>query len=451
MTTEADDPLLTRVRAGLDWPSWRSWSDGPLPATPAPTTTARVDPDGRRAEVDKRLALARTVADGGPWLDLFPKEIDETLSTQRDQPLGPLADFTFAIKDLIAVAGHAFSAGSPVRVDAAPETATAPIVEWLQAQGATALGTVTMHEFAFGVTGLNDGLGTAPNPNAPGCCPGGSSSGSASAVADGSARIAIGTDTGGSVRIPAAFCGVAGFKPAFDTYPSQGVFPLSPTLDHVGFLATEVGDIIAVHSALTGESISAKAPARIAVVAADLDPADAVVQAAVTTAVDRIVDELGAEVVEVAWPDPEETFVASSGIMFADAASVHRELLSTHEDRYGADILARLEAGAKLTGTEVAAAHRLRRELTMKVLATLATVDLVITPTVRIEPPTLEEAADSSVPAKIVANTRLGNVVGLPAMSIPAPTDGLPVGLQLTGATNAGVLAAAAAIEPVLV
>ena len=393
---------------------------------------------------------ARTIEQGGPWLEVFGDDVEATAPSQSSGEPGPLADFTFAIKDLIAVAGRTLTAGSPVLADAAPETMTAPIVESLVARGARALGTVTLHEFAFGVTGLNKAFGTAPNPKAPGRCPGGSSSGSASAVADGSARIAIGTDTGGSVRIPAAFCGVTGFKPAFDTYSVDGVFPLSPTLDHVGFLARDVEDIITVHTSLTTEAVTPAPPTRIAVIHADLDPAEAPVRAAITAALDRIVDALGAEVVDVGWPDPEAAFVASTTIMSSEAAAVHRKLRSIHEDRYGADILARLDAGAALTTTEVAAAYQLRDELTAQVMSALDEVDLVITPTVRLEAPTIEDAADPAIPGRIVANTRLGNIVGLPAISIPVPSGGLPVGLQLTGATNAGVLGAASAIEGVL-
>ena len=154
--------------------------------------------------------------------------------------------------------------------------------------------------------------------------------------------------------------------------------------------------------------------------------------------------------VDVAWPDAEETFVASTGIMFSEAAAIHRAHLAEHADRYGADIRARLEMGAALTGPQVAAAHRLRSQLIAEVRATLGDVDVIVSPTVPIVAPLLADAADPALAPRIVANTRLGNVVGLPAATLPAPTDGPPVGLQLLGASNAQTLSYAAWAEAAL-
>lgn len=455
MTSPANstNPLLDRIRTGLGWPTWEQWAARAAPTPPIGGPTAPVNTAERAAEVQRRRARARIIDRGGPWIELFDEDIAGRLAADSDADLGPLAMKTFALKALLAVEGRTTTAGSPVRSDAPREQATAPIVEMLRAAGAVALGTVTMHEFAFGVTGVNEHAGTAPNPAAPDRVPGGSSSGSASAVADGSASFAIGTDTGGSVRIPSAFCGIAGFKPAHGTYPADGVFPLSATLDHVGFHAPTIAEVIEIHMALGANNPTSPTPStanlRIGVARSDIAAADDDVRHAIETALDRLA-EAGATLVDVDWPDAEQTFVASTGIMFSEAAAIHAPSLAAHGDRYGADIRARLELGAALTGTEVAAAHRLRRELIAQVRRTLSDVDIIASPTVPIVAPLLVDAADPALAPRIVANTRLGNVVGLPAATVPAPTDGPPIGLQLLGADNDATLAIAAHAESVL-
>lgn len=449
MSDTQPNPLLNRIRAGLDWPSWETWAATAPPPVEASTSLAPVNTAERAAEVQRRRALARTTDRGGPWIDLFDDELSATLAADADRDLGPLATTTFAIKALMAIEGRITTAGSPARADAATERHTAPFVEMLRAAGAIALGTVTMHEFAFGVTGVNEFAGTAPNPAAPGRVPGGSSSGSASAVADGSASFAIGTDTGGSVRIPSSFCGIAGFKPAHGTYPADGVFPLSSTLDHVGLHAPTIDDIAAIHAALGYPTESLARPLRIGVARSDIEAADDDVRHAIESALD-ILRDAGATLTDVVWPDAEATLVASTAIMFSEAAAIHASAVADHGERYGADILARLELGSSLTGPEVAAAHRLRQALIGEVGTTLQGLDVIASPTVPIVAPLIADAADPQLAPRIVANTRLGNVVGLPAVTLPAPTDGPPIGLQLLGQTNAATLAAAQAAEVAL-
>lgn len=448
MSTEAS-PLHARLRAGLEWPPWSEWPAQVVGRSIVAFETESVDHEERRREVEARLGLAKSIGEGGPYLDIFDQRAHSRLSDEAGQPLGPLWDFTFAIKDLIAVEGRRVSAGSRVRHDAPAETATAPIVRDLEALGAIATGAVTLHEFAFGVTGVNPYAGTAPNPKAPGRMPGGSSAGSAAAVADGSARIALGTDTGGSVRIPASFCGVVGYKPSVGLYPADGVFPLSTTLDHVGLFATSMADIVRAHRGLGHAGPTGDQVQRLGVARSDLDAADSDVRAAIDGALSRIADQ-GIEIVDIALPDPESTFVASTTIMFPEAAGIHAASLATHRDRYGDDIRTRLELGATLTGPEVAAAHQLRRQLTAEVLTTLRDVDVIVGPTTPIVAPLLSEADDPNLPARIVANTRLGNVVGLPAVSLPVAVSGPPVGLQLLGSSDSGLLAAAQRLETIV-
>ncbi len=445
--SDLNDPVLHRVRSGLRWPTFDQWQDRPT-AAPADVDVSRgpTDHESRGFAIRRRLDLARTLDQSGPYLEVFRTQVLERLERERGLALGPLANFTFAIKDLVAVAGHPVRAGSAVRSDAAPETATAPIVRMLETLGAVATGIVTLHEFAFGVTGANPYGGTAINPAAPDRITGGSSSGSAAAVANGSARLALGTDTGGSIRGPASFCGVVGYKPSFGRYPAAGVFPLSGTLDHVGLFAASVDDVMTTHRALGLDTTPAALPPRVGIARADVEAADADVQQLVLRAIQQV-EAAGCQVVDVAWPDAEKTFVTSTAIMFSEAAAVHAESLAQHRDRYGADIIARLELGASLTPVEVAIAHEYRRQLIADVAATLHDVDVILGPTTPMVAPPVTDAADPGLPPRIVANTRLGNVVGLPAISIPLPTATAPVGLQLMGLTDARLLSNAAAVE----
>lgn len=448
MSDKSGDSLLQRVQSGLQWPQWSSWSETPPPPS-SEVAVGPVDDETRGAAMRQRIERARTVADGGPYLEVFRSETHARVGREAGTELGPLASFTFAIKGLVAVEGRPVSAGSAVRADAPAEPVSAPIVTMLEALGAVAIGTVTLHEFAFGVTGVNDFAGTAINPKAPDRVPGGSSSGSAVAVADGSARIAIGTDTGGSVRIPASFCGVVGYKPSHGLYPAAGVYPLSTTLDHVGLFATTTADIVATHRALGYEAGEPQLPARIGIARADVDAADPDVQALVEAACASLA-AAGCEIVDVAWPDPEKTFVTSTTIMFSEAAAFHASSLAEHGDRYGEDIKARLALGAQLSGTEVATAHEYRRQLIAEVSATLSEVDVIIGPTTPMTAPLLSDADDPALAPRIVANTRLANVVGLPAVSIPLPSEGAPVGLQILGLTDAALLGHVAKMETTL-
>ena len=450
--TSTSDPVLQRVRDGLRWPAWQDWDHNDNPVIDVPEARAPVDHPSRAAAIGRRLHLARTIERGGPYVEVFRSEALQRIKDEAagESHLGPLASFTFAIKDLVAVAGRPMCAGSAVRADATPEATTAPIVQRLEALGAVAMGTVVLHEFAFGVTGVNPFAGTAVNPAAPDRITGGSSSGSAAAVANGSARIAIGTDTGGSIRGPASFCGVVGFKPSFGLYPSAGVFPLSGTLDHVGLFAANVRDIALTHEALGYATAEPQLPSRVGVARADVAAADPDVQELVEVALDRL-RAAGCEVIDISLPDAEKAFVTSTAIMFSEAAAIHEVSLASHGDRYGDDIKARLQLGANLTSIEVATAHEYRRQLISEVSQTLAGVDVIVGPTTPMAAPPIASASDPALPPRIVANTRLGNVVGLPAASLPLPAgEGPPVGLQLLDAADDTLLAHAAAVEALL-
>ena len=368
-------------------------------------------------------------------------------------PSAALAGVRLAVKDLVAVAGRPLRAGTLARADAPPEPRDAAVVARLRAAGADVGPSVSLHEIAFGTTGINDRVGFPANPHDPACIPGGSSSGSAVAVAEGSADLAIGTDTGGSVRIPAALCGVVGFKPSYGSYPTDGVLALSTTLDHIGLLAPSVAAVARAHQVLTGDGVlpaggaGPVAPGRLGIERTALAVADPPVAAAVDRVL-RALRDAGWELVDVAWPGRERVQEVTTTIMFAEAAARHRTLLDHHADRLGADVRARLELGAGLTHDAYSSARSEAVALTTEVARILDSLDAVVGPTVPIAAPTIDRArAEPTLPAVLVSNTRIANVTGHPAVSVPVPTEGLPVGLQVMAATDDGALTVAAAVE----
>jgi len=377
---------------------------------------------------------------------------DEAVTAGSPAPLFParagrLDGVRLAVKDLVAVAGSPLRAGTRARADAPPEPRDAAIVARLRAAGAEVSGIVGLHEIAFGVSGINDQVGFPPNPHDPTRIPGGSSSGSAVAVADGSCDLAIGTDTGGSIRIPAALCGVVGFKPTYGRYPTDGVLALSTTLDHVGLLGPTVAAVTAGHHALTGDHSRSATPGRLGVDRTALAVADTPIAAAVDRVLAALSDA-GWELVDVTWPGRERVQEATTAIMFAEAAALHRALWEDHPDELGADVLARLRLGADVTAEAHRAALTEAEALRSEVAVVLDGVDAVVGPTVPVLAPTIDAArAEPTLPAVLVSNTRLANVVGTPAASVPVPSGTLPVGLQVLAATDSRTLAVAAAVE----
>jgi Asp-tRNA(Asn)/Glu-tRNA(Gln) amidotransferase A subunit family amidase len=431
------------------------------PARPAAAAAAAAAPDRSPSDVDLTEALDRTagarrpVGEGGAWVRVRDEARAEAAA--RGRPAGPLERTIVAVKDLAAVRGLPLGAGSRARADAPVEVRDADVVRALRVAGAVIAGTVALHEMAFGVTGVNDEVGFPPNPHDAGRVPGGSSSGSAVAVAEGTCDLAVGTDTGGSVRIPAALCGVVGFKPA-GRYPLDGVLPLAPTLDQVGFLAPSVAQVAAAHQAFTGDpppasrAIGRADGARIGVEAAALAAADGPVAAAVEAALRRLRDA-GCQLVDVDWPDRAEVLDVSTTIMFAEAAAVHRRLLDgPAASLLGAPVAARFRAGAAIGAEEYRAARsEASGRLTGHVHQVLQGVDAVVGPTVPIVAPTVEDARrDDALPRRLVAETRLANVARAPALTIPLPTAGLPVGLQVTAASDGDTLAIGSAIATLL-
>ncbi|SHJ27010.1 amidase [Wenxinia saemankumensis] len=408
-------------------------------------TRAHLDLIGRRNEAlnaftevtaDRALAAAR--------------QADADLSAGRDR--GPMQGIPFAIKDLIDLDGATVACGSRGRAGR-KATSTAPAVQRLLDAGAVPLGMVATYEYALVGPSSDGPYPAARNPWSAEHITGGSSSGSASAVAGGLVRVALGTDTGGSVRSPAAYCGIVGLKPTKGTVPTEGVFPLSPTLDHVGPLARSVPDAAAIFAALTGAATPRLdrglgglriAYARGWAMSEEAAPGlleltdDSVAVLSMEGARTRIAD----------LPDIALAEAAGAILIHAEALESHPELAG-RGDGYGRMAFQSLIAGAALTGEDVARAHRVAVRLRAGLDAVLEAHDAIVTPTTLTPAPPLSAFAGGRA-AWTPMRTLPFNVSGHPALTVPMGfIGGLPVGLQIVGrhGDEATILRIGAAFE----
>lgn len=331
-----------------------------------------------------------------------------------------------AIKDCIDVAGETTTAGSRALAARPPATRDADVVARLRAAGCTIAGRVAMHELAYGVTGVNGWTGTPINPFYPQRVPGGSSSGSAAAVAAGLADIAIGTDTGGSIRVPAACCGVVGFKPGFGRVSREGLTPASSSLDCAGPFARSVADIERAMAMLVSDwrAVNASPAPRFAFITTSAD--EAITDAALTAA------KAGAAVTLVTLPDMEAAQTAGLHIIGRECSNAFAPLLAS--GLVGRDVHDRLTAAAKISDAQIAEAEAVRTRFTAAVDALLADYDAIALPTLPCPPPTLLDAADPAAAIPMTANCRPFNLSGHPAIALPVgEANGAPVSLQLVG------------------
>lgn len=428
-----------------------------------------------------------------------------TFTLQGDEE-GPLAGVTLGVKDNVAVAGVPLTAGTGAFADATPARHAPAVVRLLNA-GATLVGKTNMDELAYGPTGETSAFGPTRNPHESTRVAGGSSAGSGAAVAAGVVDAALGTDTGGSVRIPASFCGVVGYKPSFGVVPRTGVVPLAPSLDQVGVLANAVADAARVADVIAGpdgyDRATAGGPAEdLAKAAADPprladcsfgladeflgDHVDRRVRERIECAVDSL-RAAGARVDRVSVPRFASTAPAWNAIanvefaaaLFAGLASLdgvgvdaawHADVVSALRadaagGRFGDRVVENaLDGAALLEECGASVYHRAlaeSRRFAEGYLATLDGHDALLAPTMPVTAPAVgewplsaaeREAADAERPPLSV-NVRQANLVGAPALSLPCGrVDGLPVGIQLLGAPGGDVplLTAAAAVEAAL-
>ncbi len=333
---------------------------------------------------------------------------------------------TVAIKDTLDVAGTRTRAGSRALDETPPAARDADVVAALRAAGARIVGKTNLHEFAYGVTGINETTGTPRNARFPDRVPGGSSSGSAAAVAAGLVEIAIGTDTGGSIRIPAACCGIVGLKPTYGRVSRVGVMPPVSSLDCVGPFARSVATIERAMAMIDPTFVAEEAPAAftLGVVAVEADGAiaEALAQALAASGIVQTpvaVDFAGAFDAGLTIISAENA-AALGG--FADSPLV------------GADIRARLQKALLVTPEDVAAAERVRARVVANVDVALATCDALVLPTLPIPTLTLDAGRDAAAAIRTTALVRPFNLTGHPAISIPLPArDGYAPGMQLVG------------------
>ena len=376
----------------------------------------------------------------------------------------PLAGIPISIKDLFDIAGEVTRAGSIVLDDADPAIADAPAIARLRAAGAILIGRTNMTEFAYGANGMNTHYGTPRNPwdRATGRIPGGSTSGGAVSVTDGMAAATIGSDTGGSVRIPAALCGITGFKPTQKRVPLAGAFPLSYTRDSVGPLGRSVAccawlDAVMANSSLPAPgSISLKGmrfgvPTTLLLDGLAPEVADEF-QRALT-----MLSAAGAVLEEFAFPEMiwERDGSLKANFSAVEAYALHRQRLLTASDKFDRRIYKRLMLGAEMRAADYVDLLQLRKFLIESANRTTARFDALLAPTVPITAPTLAEMESSDetffrVNGLLLRNCAPFNVLDRPCLSIPCHRpESAPVGLMVVGETmgDARVLAMGQAIE----
>jgi amidase len=346
-----------------------------------------------------------------------------------------------AVKDLIDMEGEPTTAGcKAVAENARPAEKDAECLAGARAAGARIVGRTNLHELALGVTGVNPWFGTPVNPLDPLLVPGGSSSGSAVAVATGEADVAYGSDTGGSVRIPSACCGTAGLKTTWGRIPLAGVWPLAPSFDTVGPMARDVAGLVQGMELLEpGFQVGDMGDITVGRLPVEAHPD-------ITAGVGRALDQVGWSSTEVPVPTWDGATTQAGLLLVVEAWNSDSVLVADHPDQIGDDVRGRLELGASFDDAVVRAAWDAQKEWKATLESVFSRVDLLVTPTLTTFPPSLEDGEEL-----LVARCTLPvNLAGLPALSLPVPTGGpLPASIQLIGPAGSEelLLAAGAVLE----
>lgn len=435
---------------------------------PISTSIAQLDSASRRTLVDTCLAAAE--ASTSIFTRLYPA-VARLAADQADAlrdagapHASPLAGLPVSIKDLLDVAGEQTLAGSVVLHDAPPALRDAPVVARLRAAGAAIIGKTNMTEFAYSGVGLNPHYGTAPNPAAaklPGMAPriaGGSSSGAAVSVAAGMCVAGIGSDTGGSIRIPAALCGLVGFKPTARRVPTDGAIPLSTTLDTICALTRSVDDCILLDSIIADTPLTIPdlplAGLRLGVPGTlMLDHLDDHVAAAFAATLSRL-SQAGARIVDCTLPELAR-YQEFGYFSSAEAYAWHRTLLAQRGGGYDPRVAMRIRLGAAISAADYIDLHAARNAWIASMERLIAPYDALLMPTVPIVAPPIAELEASEAEffrnnSLLLRNTAAFNLLDGCAISLPChPAGTLPVGLMVAGPAlaDARILAVSRAIE----
>ena len=363
-------------------------------------------------------------------------ELHAFISTSSEEGTGTVV----AVKDLVDVAGMVTTAGGII-LPHEPAERDAPVIELIRARGCLVVGKTNLHEFAFGVTSVNPHYGAVLNPHDPSRVAGGSSGGSAVAVAAGMCDWAIGTDTGGSIRIPASLCGVVGFKPQLGSLDLTGVVPLSWSLDTLGPIAPDVAATAEAYTMMSVEAVSLEHldRPRLAVPrgwVAGLDEPTATAWRLVSSGLP-----------EVEFVDRDQLFRIGLTILLVQAATYHRRWIEEVPEKYGSDVLAHLKRGLAISGVDLVQAMRDQPRLIAAAEDAMQDVDALLLPATAMVAP--QVGAGEEVREPLARFTRPFNTTGQPVVALPAPVPrgGLPVGMQVIGRTNAETLRAALWLE----
>jgi aspartyl-tRNA(Asn)/glutamyl-tRNA(Gln) amidotransferase subunit A len=377
------------------------------------------------------------------------RRADDELARGIDR--GPLHGIPYSLKDAFATKGILTTCGSKIFAEYVPDRDSA-VYEKLSEVGAVLMGKNGMHELAYGITSNNPHFGAIRNPRNTECIPGGSSGGSAAAVASDQVFFSIGTDTGGSIRIPAAYCGCVGLKPTSGRVSRYGIVPLDFSMDHAGPLTRTVRDAALVMNAIAGydrrDDTSSRHPVPDYLPAADgslsgrrlgipenffRERSAPVVTEAFDLALEAA-EKQGAKLVPVKVPSPAEINIVGRLLLLVEATACMEPYLTRRAD-FGEDVLFLLDQGKLISGADYVNAQRLRRLYQKQWAKVWEHCDVVLTPSVPIEAPLIGQTIVNGEDVRALSTqfARPFNVLGLPAVSVPIPASGLPVGLQIVG------------------